>query len=135
MKYNDNGEYKEIVVKATDTLPVGTEVDFDGNEVPSGWSAVDDSWVAVANTVYYKRSGNVVCVRGYSANNKTLEANDYTAVATLPEEIRPKIQLGFPWSRIGEGQVGITRINTTGVVELFSSTGTSYWAFTITYII
>jgi hypothetical protein len=38
MKYNDNGEYKEIVVKSVDTLPVGTEVDFDGNEVPSGWT-------------------------------------------------------------------------------------------------
>ena len=38
MKYNDNGEYKEIVVKSFDTLPVGTEVDFDGNEVPSGWT-------------------------------------------------------------------------------------------------
>lgn len=43
MKYNDNGEYKEIVVKANDTLPVGTEVDFDGNEVPSGWTAVSDT--------------------------------------------------------------------------------------------
>lgn len=38
MKYNDNGEYKDIYVKSLDTLPVGSEVDFDGNEVPSGWT-------------------------------------------------------------------------------------------------
>ena len=42
MKYNDNGEYKDIYVKSLDTLPVGTEVDFDGNEVPSGWTEVED---------------------------------------------------------------------------------------------
>lgn len=38
MKYNDNGEYKDIYVKAFDTLPVGTEVDFDGSVVPDGWT-------------------------------------------------------------------------------------------------
>jgi hypothetical protein len=40
MKYNDNGEYKDIYVKSFDTLPVGTEVDYDGNTVPTGWSEV-----------------------------------------------------------------------------------------------
>ena len=42
MKYNDNGEYKDIYVKAFDTLPVGTEVDYDGSTVPSGWTQVAD---------------------------------------------------------------------------------------------
>lgn len=42
MKYNDNGTYKDIYVKAFDTLPVGTEVDYDGETVPSGWTEVDD---------------------------------------------------------------------------------------------
>ena len=41
MKYNDNGEYKDIYVKAFDTLPVGTEVDYDGSTVPSGWTAIE----------------------------------------------------------------------------------------------
>ena len=41
MKYNDNGTYKDIYVKAFDTLPVGTEVDYDGRTVPSGWTEVD----------------------------------------------------------------------------------------------
>ena len=50
MKYNDNGEYKEVVVKSVDTLPVGTEVDFDGNEVPSGWTAVDNILWENSNT-------------------------------------------------------------------------------------
>lgn len=41
MKYNDNGEYKDIYVKAFDTLPIGTEVDYDGSVVPSGWEEVE----------------------------------------------------------------------------------------------
>lgn len=42
MKYNDNGEYKDIYVKAFDTLPIGTEVDYDGSTVPSGWTEIPD---------------------------------------------------------------------------------------------
>lgn len=42
MKYNDNGTIKEIKVKSFDTLPVGTEVDYDGETVPSGWTEVTD---------------------------------------------------------------------------------------------
>ena len=42
MKYNDNGEYKDIYVKTFDTLPVGTEVDYDGSVVPSGWTEIAD---------------------------------------------------------------------------------------------
>lgn len=42
MKYNDNGEYKDIYIKTFDTLPVGTEVDYDGETVPEGWSEVQD---------------------------------------------------------------------------------------------
>ena len=41
MKYNDNGEWKDIIVKATDTLPVGTEVDYNGTDVPDGWEEVE----------------------------------------------------------------------------------------------
>ena len=40
MKYNDNGEYKDIYIKTFDTLPVGTEVDYDGETVPTGWSEI-----------------------------------------------------------------------------------------------
>ena len=42
IKYKDNGEYKDIVVKVGDTLPIGTEVDYEGAEVPNGWEEVDD---------------------------------------------------------------------------------------------
>ena len=36
------GEVYEPVVKVSDTLPTGTEVDYDGSVVPDGWEEVDD---------------------------------------------------------------------------------------------
>ena len=42
MKYNDNGTYKDIYVKTFDTLPVGTEVDYDGERVPRGYVQVSE---------------------------------------------------------------------------------------------
>jgi len=47
MKYNDNGTLKDIYVKAFDTLPIGTEVDYDGNTVPDGWTQVSDNRVVL----------------------------------------------------------------------------------------
>lgn len=43
MKYNDNGTAKDIVIKAGDTLPVGTIVEYDGETIPSGWEEIEDN--------------------------------------------------------------------------------------------
>jgi len=39
MKYKYNGEWLDINIKALDSMPVGTIVDYDGNvsDIPSGW--------------------------------------------------------------------------------------------------
>lgn len=44
MKYEDTQtrEFKDITVKVSDTLPIGTEVDYDGTTVPNGWEQVED---------------------------------------------------------------------------------------------
>lgn len=50
MKYNDNGEIKNIYIKAADTLPIGTIVDYDGTTVPDGYEKVDDEVVLYENS-------------------------------------------------------------------------------------
>lgn len=40
--YNDNGTPTNIKTTTYDTLPVGTEVDYDGETVPDGWTQVDE---------------------------------------------------------------------------------------------
>lgn len=44
MKYKDptTGQFKDISVKVADSLPIGTEVDYDGETVPTGWEQVDN---------------------------------------------------------------------------------------------
>lgn len=44
MKYRDpeTGQLKELSLKAADTLPIGTIVDYDGQDVPEGWEEVEE---------------------------------------------------------------------------------------------
>ena len=44
MKYRDpvTGEFKDVTVKVSDTLPIGAEVDYDGTTIPNGWEQIED---------------------------------------------------------------------------------------------
>ena len=54
MKYkNENGEWKDIYVKASDTLPIGAEVDYDGDDIPAGWEEVRPRTI---NRLYVRNS-------------------------------------------------------------------------------
>lgn len=41
-KDSTTGQMKPIGVKVEDTLPVGTEVDYDGIDIPEGWEKISD---------------------------------------------------------------------------------------------
>lgn len=43
MKYKYNNEWKDLTVKAGDTLPIGTIVDYDGDTVPTGYEEVENT--------------------------------------------------------------------------------------------
>lgn len=95
MKYNDNGEYKDIYVKSFDTLPIGTEVDYDGNTVPDGWTEVSDydsDWVSVGENDFntkYKKVGNVVTITCFSPANYTVAGYTATLVGRIPAALKP----------------------------------------------
>lgn len=96
----------------------------------------NSSWVSLGNTVYYKKVGNVITVRGYSNGDVALTAGDYKTIATLPQEARPSITLAFPWTLVGVRGAHIGRIKAEdGAIELYSDEANIYWAFTITYVI
>lgn len=71
MKYKDpvTGQLKELSLKAADTLPIGTIVDYDGEEVPEGWEQVEDNpkllWTNPNTTAEFH------------AQNITLSSSDY----------------------------------------------------------
>lgn len=39
---NSKGELKELVIKANDSIPAGTVIDFEGDVVPEGYEQVED---------------------------------------------------------------------------------------------
>lgn len=61
MKYKDEqGNWKELSVKAADTLPVGTIVDYDGDTVPDGYEKVDDFSIVSISDIFIPASGFLV---------------------------------------------------------------------------
>lgn len=94
MKYNDNGEYKDIYVKSFDTLPVGTEVDYDGETVPTGWTEttpiIESGSNANGNWIKYN-DGTMICYGVYTntLNITSLYEDIYyanTGTITFPVE-------------------------------------------------
>ena len=85
MKYRDpvTGEFKEISVKAGDTLPIGTVVEYEGTTIPDGYEEVeDDVKVLLSNTIYSatgqytindisKYDFILVCASGADSNTAT----------------------------------------------------------------
>lgn len=98
MKYNDNGTYKDIYVKAFDTLPVGTEVDYDGSVVPDGWTEVEveSGTINVANTtqasgsiVYYKVGRMVQLTYDLKLIQSVSGSWKNVILLTLPDFLKP----------------------------------------------
>lgn len=52
MKYNDNGTVKNIVVKAGDTLPIGTIVEYEGKTIPDGYEEIESNKKLLSNKSY-----------------------------------------------------------------------------------
>lgn len=77
MKYNDNGIWKDLTVKVSDTLPIGTELDFDGevSDIPDGWQQTTDVNTYSTNEI---KTGKT-WVDGKPIYRKTLTGNTGSA--------------------------------------------------------
>jgi hypothetical protein len=51
---NSNGELKELVIKANDSIPAGSVIDFEGDVVPEGYEQVEDNKIIL----YENQDGN-----------------------------------------------------------------------------
>lgn len=51
---NSNGEIKELVIKANDSIPAGSVIDFEGDVVPEGYEQVEDNKIIL----YENQDGN-----------------------------------------------------------------------------
>ena len=95
----NTGQFEEVYVKALDSLPVGTEIDFDGavSDIPTGWEQVDvysttevktgDTWIN--NKPIYRR----VFVLGTEILIQTGTWKDILDVSTLNIQAITNIRL------------------------------------------
>lgn len=154
MKYNDNGEYKDIYIKTFDTLPVGTEVDYDGETVPEGWSEITEGYTLLDNSIYYKKVGKMVTLfrparttsGSYIQNEIALSEFNYTNLNAsnklLPSDLRPNARIGFTVFAHTTGNENLTRcygeIMETGYIAIYnwgSATTLNRLAFCVTYMV
>lgn len=139
MKYNDNGEIKEIKVKVLDTVPVGSIMDYDGDTIPSGWvkdEATDDysteeiytgkHWIdgkkIYRKTVVYSKAANVAedsIPHGISNLETPIK---YECMSRVASSWRPVP--GFYSSNVGTYNQCIYVVDSTG----FSYTGSTWYA-------
>lgn len=127
MKYKYNNEWKEMNVKVSDTLPIGSVVEYDGEVVPSGWEEVGETTYNLTfNSDYIYNTdlsyicvkiGNVVILNIYTLGFKSADYAEINEVliSGLPKPIAP-----IPFSMYGsveaEGDTGRFKLNDNGQI-------------------
>ena len=84
----------------------------------------------------YRRSGNVVVIGMQSLGGTSLTQNATTTVATLPVGLRPLETINFAADNTG-GTISIGgMVQPNGDVDLYATNAsTSYWRFSVSYIV
>ena len=100
MKFRDlDGQFKDIVIKTGDTLPVGSVVEYEGSTPPAGWSKLSDGGSVIVSSeepttgeeVWLQRSDNIFdknnyeLFKGYmSSANRNFVANNSGYLVYIP---------------------------------------------------
>ena len=152
MKYRDpqTGEFKDITVKVADTLPVGTEVDYDGATVPNGWAKVDpvknisinDFFTSSTKTITdysIVKTGNIINIQRMVI--PSIPKGDTLNIAQVNPKYKPKSgkSIRILVSVGGGGTInGILFINSDGSIEISNKAAAdnlNAYIFNTTYII
>lgn len=127
--YNDNGTPTNIKTTTYDTLPVGTEVDYDGNTVPAGWTEVDDTTTGnftlnsnvASGYIQYAKVGKFVQVQAnFILNSSAISSGTWKTIilGTVPSGFEPKIETNILARRDTGGQMYIFQIATDGQISI-----------------
>ena len=91
------------------------------------------SWESVySNYCRVKKKNNIVFVKGESSDFG-LTAGQYIVIAALPEGYRPEEVIYFTAGARGGSAVIFGRIETDGVLYLYTNTSTSYWTYSFSF--
>lgn len=104
MKVRNNGELKELVIKANDSIPANGIIDFDGDVVPEGYEKVEE---------YSRKSATA-----NTSNLSSIERNEclkYGKIVIFCFTATAKIDLGNTAELFSGLPIPITSIRATGV--------------------
>lgn len=159
--YASDGAYIDIHANAacpavTASFEVYTDPDRRSMYTAESLQAVADSptgetvlttYSFAANTEYYEsstvdgvkhdisRKGDVVTISIYSGGTKTLTANAYTTVWTVPVGYRPKFTIFGVADNLGGGRLLGYNVSSTGTVNIYcNGSSTTYFSFSVSYI-
>ena len=79
MKYKYNNEWKEMNVKVSDTLPIGSVVEYDGETIPAGWEEISSYSTDEVETGDTWIDGKPIYRKVY-----TFSTNDDSPVGAIP---------------------------------------------------
>lgn len=127
--YNDNGTKTELKTTTYDTLPVGAEVDFDGETVPTGWTEVEDTTTGnftlnsnVSNGyIQYAKIGKFVQIQTeFILNSSAIPSGSWKTInlGTTSNDLKPKINTNIVCRRDTGGQTYIINIDTNGNISI-----------------
>lgn len=78
-KYKDGNTWTEVTIKALDSMPVGTQVNYTGSDIPVGWQQVNDFSTSEVNTGQKWIDGKPIYRKvinlGLFPNNSYIEVN------------------------------------------------------------
>ena len=82
---NSNGELKELVIKANDSIPAGSVIDFEGDVVPEGYEKVEDKGEVYSTEE--QRIGTWIdgkplyrIIKEYDVSAKETQSNDISSI-------------------------------------------------------
>ena len=76
MKYKDGNTWKEITIKALDSMPIGCIILFAGSTIPTGWLKCEGQ--SLLRTEYSELFGVIGTTYGYgSSNTETFQVPNY----------------------------------------------------------
>lgn len=143
-KDSTTGQMKPIGVKVEDTLPVGTEVDYDGSTIPEGWEEVDDPNEYSTNEVrvgtwidgkpLYRKTIDFGALPNNSDKNVDLGINNLDLITSMRGITKRPGSNTMVIPTVSSGLSGMIVLYVDSSNKLHISTGEDRSSYTKTYI-
>lgn len=104
--------FSDLVVKVGDTLPIGTEVDYDGQTAPAGWQEVSETKLGdvVVDSIKSKNLCNI-SVSGVFPNSSGTVASNACYSAIIDTSTMTTLYISGNFSLLGDSLLRIGKYN------------------------